>query len=83
MLSAAAAFLLLGFTVPAFARQDKPEKQEEKPSAPKQEQPPPHEKQQEAKSPKRLHLSMDSFPGLGNALDTPPQNSKRNVVEKE
>jgi len=52
VISSIVAFLLLGFAVPSYARQDKPEKQEEKPSSPKQEQPASHEKQQEANAPK-------------------------------
>ena len=52
--SITALFLLLGLTVPSYGRQDKPEKQEDKPSAPKQEQPAkPVKQQQEAKAPKQ------------------------------
>ncbi|MGB2663567.1 MAG: hypothetical protein WAK48_06170 [Candidatus Acidiferrum sp.] len=54
VLSTTALFLLLGLTVPSYGRQDKPEKQEDKPSAPKQEQPAkPEKQQQEAKAPKQ------------------------------
>ena len=54
VLSTTALFLLLGLTVPGYGRQDKPEKQEDKPSAPKQEQPAkPEKQQQEAKAPKQ------------------------------
>jgi hypothetical protein len=54
VLSTIALFLLLGFTAPGFGRQDKPEKQEDKPSAPKQQQPAkPEKQQQEAKAPKQ------------------------------
>ena len=49
-LSASALFLLLGFTVPAIARQ---EKQEEKAKPPKQEQPAKSEKQEQAKPQKQ------------------------------
>ena len=54
VLSITALFLLLGLTIPSYGRQDKPEKQEDKPSAPKQEQPAkPEKQQQEAKAPKQ------------------------------
>ena len=54
VLSATALFLLLGLTVPSYGRQDKPEKQEDQPSAPKQEQSAkPEKQQQEAKTPKQ------------------------------
>ena len=54
VLSTTALFLLLGLTIPSYGRQDKPEKQEDKPSAPKQEQPAkPEKQQQEAKAPKQ------------------------------
>ena len=51
VISSIVAFLFLGFVVPSYARQDKPEKQEEKP--PKQEQPAKPEKQEQAKAPKQ------------------------------
>jgi hypothetical protein len=44
-------FLLFGFIVPSYPGQDKPEKQEEKPSAPKQEQPAKPEKEQKEAKP--------------------------------
>jgi hypothetical protein len=54
MISTVVAFLLLGFTIPSYARQDKPEKQEEKPSTPRQEQQAkPEKQQQQAKAPKQ------------------------------
>jgi hypothetical protein len=54
-LNITALFLLLGLTVPGYARQDKPEKQEEKPNTPKQVQPAkPEKQQQEAKAPKQV-----------------------------
>jgi hypothetical protein len=51
--STAALFLLLGIAAPAYARQDKPEKQEEKAKPAKQEQQAKPEKQQQARAPKQ------------------------------
>jgi hypothetical protein len=53
VISATALFLFLGIIAPADARQEKPEKQEEKAKPPKQEQQAKPEKQQQAKAPKQ------------------------------
>src|SRR5208282_4546149 len=52
-LSATALFLLLGLAVPAHARQEKPEKQEEGAKPPKQEQQAKPQKQDQAKQQKQ------------------------------
>jgi hypothetical protein len=51
--STAALFLLVGIAAPAYGRQDKPEKQEEKARPAKQEQQAKPEKQQQARAPKQ------------------------------
>ena len=53
VIGTAAALLLLGLTVPSYARQDKPEKQEEKPGTPIQEQQAKPERQQQVKAPRQ------------------------------
>jgi hypothetical protein len=80
VISTTAAFLLLGFTVPGFARQDKPEKQEEKPSSPKQEQPAAHEKQQQAQAPKQ---EPQSKPEKQQQAKAPKQEEPSNAEKQQ
>ena len=53
VISTIVAFLLLGAIVPSYARQDKPEKQDEKPSSPKQQPAAEPQKQQHEAKPQQ------------------------------